>query len=575
MRKLLTVLIMAVMAIYTLAVTFMTLMAVRTAYPYTPIDSGWDVTIQGQEFENIALTGMQEAGVPEVREGDEIVLRRIVPDSGEVPFPTIAIKLRYCAYAAFLDGEPVDSERLEDLAQGKFIGSKYYFIQLPRGSEGRELEIKLHVTRDDAFRYIATPHYGNYDDVAHMFLHEHIFPFISGVYLFVFGLLFLVISLFFVARVPEIRVTMVSALLCIALSAWTLSKYDLLNLFFYVTDKTLVEYVSLYAIPSLILAIIWVTGNYTSKRLYFLYTAPLYLAVAWNLFGALLGAFPINRFRILYYIGTGIAALAALMETARTFRNRPETANQIQMVSVSLLNILLVLEVIVYFSEQRNPWVLEHLGGRVMPAGGLMYSLGQIMNFFVFITRSYVRRAEAASLRRMAYEDILTGLPNRASYDREAKRLDEEGPSYCMISLDLNGLKETNDTLGHAYGDALLAQFGKTLRAVFGDIGFCSRIGGDEFLVVIRGATREKNKEDIEARLKDLEERLWAQDRAESHIIHSVAFGYAFSDERPGAHAHDIFLIADSRMYDLKRIQHDLIYKAMKEEQHEVRNETK
>ena len=53
MRKLLTFLIMAVMAIYTLAVTFMTLMAVRTAYPYTPIDSGWDVTIQGRSLRTL------------------------------------------------------------------------------------------------------------------------------------------------------------------------------------------------------------------------------------------------------------------------------------------------------------------------------------------------------------------------------------------------------------------------------------------------------------------------------------------------------------------------------------------
>lgn len=573
MRKHLTFLAMAVMAVYTLAVTFMTLMAVRTAYPYTAIDSGWDVTVEEQVFENVTLSGLQETAFPALKDGDVVSLKRVLPDVAGMPFPTIAIKLRYCAYEVFLNGEKVDAYRMEELEQGAFVGSGQYFIQLPRGAEGGQIEIALHVTRDNPFRFIATPYFGNYDDVSHMFLHNHIFPFISGVYLFVFGALFLVIALFFVAKVPEMKVTLVSALLCITLALYTLSKYDLINLFFYVQDKTFLEYMTMYLLPVLVAVIIWVTDNYSSKKRFFLLITPLLLVVACNIGGAVLGIFEINRFRMLFFAAMAIAACEVLMETFSRLRDRLETANQIQMVSVSLLHILLVVEVIIYFLEQRSPWALEHISGRVLPAGGLMYSLGQIMNFFVFVTRSYVRRAEAASLRRMAYEDILTGLPNRASYDRETKRLDEDGVSYCMISLDLNGLKETNDTLGHAWGDALLAQFGQTLRAVFGDIGFCSRIGGDEFVVVIRGASGEKSKEDVEARLMDLEERLRAFDRAETHIMHSVAFGYAFSDEKPGMRAHDVFLAADGRMYDLKRIQHDLEQTARKEEGHEETTE--
>ena len=567
MRRRLTFLILALLSIYTLSITFSALLAVRTTYPYIGMEEGWEMEMRGETYTGVRLSALEETGIPEIREGDIISLKHVLPDMEAVPFPTLGIKLRYCAYEAFLDGALVDSARMEDLARGQFIGSGQFFVRLPRGAEGRELTLKLYITKDKPFHYITTPYYGNYDDVSHMFFHQQLFPLISGIYLFIFGLLFLIIALFFIARVPEMQVTMVSALLCIALAIWSLCRYDLIGLFFHMRDKTLLEYMSFYTIPLIIVSIIWVTGNYASGRRFFILTLPLMMAAAFNVGGAVLGIFPINRYRNIFLAAMAIAALAVFAETVFCFKQKLETVGQIQMVSVTVLNILLCIEVVVYALEQRNPVVQEHLSGIALPAGGLLYSLGQIMNFFVFITRSYVRREEAASLRRMAYEDILTGLPNRASYDRETKRLDEEGCSYCMISLDLNDLKETNDTLGHAFGDALLEDFGHTLRTVFGGIGFCARTGGDEFVVILRAMHKGRDEERIRNRLQELEDRLRAQDKPGDKIRHSVSYGYAFSDEREGMHSHEVFLLADSRMYDLKRIQHNLTHNDGKEEE--------
>lgn len=547
------------LAVYTIVMTFMTLMTVQSTYPITELSGGFDVEWRGQTFENIALTEMEEAGIHDIERGETLVLERTLPDTKEVPFPTLSIKLRYSALEVFLNDKAVYSYKMGEYERGEFIGSDQQFILLPRGAEKQTIRLVLHITRDEAFRFISTPVFGDYDDVTQMFMHDHIFAFVSGLYLLIFGLLFLVIALLFAPIVPEMRVTLASAVLCIVLSGWILARYDLLNLFFSVKNKTMVEYCCLYLIPPIVAAIVWITKNFASKKIFLAYTVPLYVVAGWNFFGTLTGAFEINRFRTPYYVTVFISIVAVMIETVFCFRRKLETANQIQMISLTMLNLFFVVEYVVYFLEMRSPWIQSHIGGVMMPAGGMLFSLGQVMNFFIFVTQSYVRRAEAASLRRMAYEDILTGLPNRASYDRETRQIDADGVRYGMISLDLNGLKETNDSLGHATGDRLLSSFGKLLQEVFGDVGFCARIGGDEFVVVLRGATIAGSKEDVERRLTVLEERLKQMDKTDGQVLHSAAYGYAFSEELDNPSAHDVFLLADSRMYDRKRAQHTVM----------------
>lgn len=88
-------------------------------------------------------------------------------------------------------------------------------------------------------------------------------------------------------------------------------------------------------------------------------------------------------------------------------------------------------------------------------------------------------------LRVMSYTDSLTGLANRNRFIADTQTLDEEGPrsGFGVAYIDLNGLKEVNDDLGHAQGDRSLVTVAETLKEVFPDSSVY-RLGGDEFLVV-------------------------------------------------------------------------------------------
>jgi diguanylate cyclase (GGDEF)-like protein/PAS domain S-box-containing protein len=92
-------------------------------------------------------------------------------------------------------------------------------------------------------------------------------------------------------------------------------------------------------------------------------------------------------------------------------------------------------------------------------------------------------------LRRLAYYDTLTGLPNRALLGEKVRDAIEVAQSrltrVALLFLDLDGFKDVNDTLGHARGDQLLRLVSKRLASVVGGRGSIARMGSDEFVVLL------------------------------------------------------------------------------------------
>jgi diguanylate cyclase (GGDEF)-like protein len=94
--------------------------------------------------------------------------------------------------------------------------------------------------------------------------------------------------------------------------------------------------------------------------------------------------------------------------------------------------------------------------------------------------------------RRVARADPLTGVGNRLAWQetlREAQgRLERDGVGATLLLVDLNRLKETNDTYGHDAGDRLIQALARTLRGAIPTHATIARIGGDEFAVLVPGA---------------------------------------------------------------------------------------
>lgn len=114
----------------------------------------------------------------------------------------------------------------------------------------------------------------------------------------------------------------------------------------------------------------------------------------------------------------------------------------------------------------------------------------EVVNIFVSRASTELHRLEAEQrIRKMAYEDHLTGLPNRSALNEHVIHLlqGEDAPETCaFIQIDLDHFKTINDALGHDVGDEVLRRISGRLRQVLGDDAFLARLGGDEFAVVLR-----------------------------------------------------------------------------------------
>lgn len=144
--------------------------------------------------------------------------------------------------------------------------------------------------------------------------------------------------------------------------------------------------------------------------------------------------------------------------------------------------------------------------------------------------------------------DEVTGFFNRHAYEDEMTLLEEEDDeSIVYVSMDVNGLKDVNDTLGHDAGDELLVGACECMKTCLGPYGKLYRIGGDEFVALIHNG--DVSMDDL---MRDFEDEVgrWRGKRIDSLTISS---GYVCRKETAGKTLHDMAVLADERMYESKR----------------------
>ena len=159
----------------------------------------------------------------------------------------------------------------------------------------------------------------------------------------------------------------------------------------------------------------------------------------------------------------------------------------------------------------------------------------------------------AADLRRAAYTDALTGLPNRSAlYDRirtlQRERRGTHG-AFTTVFVDLNDFKSINDRFGHAAGDETLRLVAASLLATVRESDVVARWGGDEFMILLIGTVGAEFVAETIGRLG--EGMLLMLQAAKDPVMVSFSVG-SVEGIGPDLSPDEILALADARMYEHK-----------------------
>ena len=211
-----------------------------------------------------------------------------------------------------------------------------------------------------------------------------------------------------------------------------------------------------------------------------------------------------------------------------------------------------VLDIVNFYCHK-----LSRIGEEFYSMGNFV-GIGLLITLFLLIWEARRARIEAAResernsvLQKVAYTDALTGIKNRAAFTKLLSGIatgEIEERDILVVSADLNGLKQTNDRLGHSAGDRLIRRAARALEESFAPCGQVYRTGGDEFFAILTGVN-EQRWTDIK---KTLDSTIQKMNETDDMYL-SIAVGAAFVEN---GNINRAIQLSDQRMYAEKEKQH-------------------
>ena len=162
-------------------------------------------------------------------------------------------------------------------------------------------------------------------------------------------------------------------------------------------------------------------------------------------------------------------------------------------------------------------------------------------------------KEETKKMEMLANQDGLTGVKNKVSYNAEVSRINEmikngEYTNFAVVMIDLNYLKDTNDTYGHDTGDIALIKLAELICETF-KFSPVYRVGGDEFVVI----SRSKDYLRVDKLVEELKRKTNKTINVHDGENISAAVGFSTYNPQVDKTVDDVFKRADKAMYEHKR----------------------
>ena len=531
----------------------------ESRYDLVQLEQGWTVSRGDNSFKTDSLS---KTSVGVMNKGDFVTITSTLPSDGITP-ATIEFRSILSTVDIKIDGQPYYSYGQELAEKGKMMPKIMHFVKLPDDYRGKTIEITMTAQENNAFSGISPILFGNYNDIVRNLVEKDRIARVIGIFLTTLGFILLILAPFFVLSKRKDFSIGFEGLLSIFMGVYILSYNDII---WYLSDKadfyTFIEYFSLFALPMAILGFIVSARQVTARKFLIGF---FILNTAFAIFTTLMHTF--NIIHICHFVQylhalaivEGVVIIPTLI--VRFVKNTKSDDIFIQKnysTYMLLLGLILFMGCSVVDIIKFNILKFGSIGeatARInfMTVGAFIFIICLILNYF-FHSIEYIHEISVQQrLEGLAYTDALTGLSNRARCEQALANLKDD---YTIISIDLDYLKYTNDNYGHFAGDKLLSGFSDILKESFADAHIVGRMGGDEFIAILPYINEEKCLKD----LKNMQDLMSEKSAKESPMRYSASYGYATSkDEKvqPGPTAQNVYLLADARMYSMKKKHHN------------------
>lgn len=200
--------------------------------------------------------------------------------------------------------------------------------------------------------------------------------------------------------------------------------------------------------------------------------------------------------------------------------------------------------------ELKNHTILIAKDGSEIPiedsAAPIKDNKGRVTGVVIVFRDFSDKKERLEEIEYLSFHDHLTGLYNRRYISDALKRLDtKRNMPFTLMSIDVNGLKLTNDAFGHEVGDKLLRHVADLLKKICREEDIVGRMGGDEFIILLP-QTSAKEADRIKKRIVEKTK----EEKFDSAIV-SLAIGYSVKDNG-NEPISEVLKVADNNMYNDK-----------------------
>ena len=513
------------------------------------LDSQWVVDYHGQKFAPKSLKNFKPVA-GNVFYGDSLFLDATMP-SNLCGYSSLQIRLFVSALEVFLNEEKIYSYGQDLMEKGGIIGSGYHRISLPSGWEGKHLSIHVYAAESGAFDIMPqmTLLHGQSLGSSHSAL--HLSPaFCLAVFMCLFGMMAMIGGVGAMGYASHFYRMPLIGLFSFVLGVWTVCYTHEIQLISSNLElNAVIEYATLFLAP-VVVELLFVTIRYKKIwgwRWYGLFGLFLFNGLFFVV-TTFLQVFHIanySHFLFPFHVSV-VIGVAFLMIPGVVFSKRDSLPVKIAGLGFLIFCLSGVAEMVSFLLNHVFPGV-DPRANPIVPWGVLAYLMSLLVSYAMYLQKAIASKTEKELLSSLAYRDALTGLYNRAKCEQIFDALNGVSSDYSITSIDMNGLKKVNDAFGHDQGDEMLKAFARTLSEAFKGIGTPIRMGGDEFLLVVR----QEHLNDFDAAIEKMKQLQQEASRA-LPIPLSASYGTALRSEVHSS-ADEVYRFADGRMYKMKK----------------------